>query len=161
MAEPVVTPRSVPAGIMLDDGHPTVIAFAADPDVSFWERTVTPPGVDGGDPVETETMHNVTWRTRGARKLKEMTESSTTVGYDPGVFAQIVALINVETSITVHFSDGSTLSFFGYLRSFEPSEISEGELPEAEITIQPTNKDPDTGEEQGPITTAASGVGAG
>lgn len=52
------TTRSAPGGTKLGDGFSTKIAFAADADVSLWEKTVTPPGVDGGDAVDTSTMHN-------------------------------------------------------------------------------------------------------
>lgn len=149
----MATARATPVGTALDDGYQTLIAFAADPDVSFWEKTVTPPGIDGGDKIDTTTMHNTTWRTGAARALKTLTSSSITATYDPKVYDQIVALVNVETQITVHFPDGSTLDFYGYLKSFTPSEHSEGEQPECEIEIEPTNVNPSTGSEAGPTFT--------
>lgn len=148
----VTTARVAPVGTLLDDGFSTKIAFAADPDVSFWEKTVQPPGVDGGDAIEVTTMHNVTWRTMGTRSLKTLTDAATTVAYDPAVFTQIVALINVNGWITVHFPDGSTLDFIGFLRSFEPSDNSEGEQPEATVNISPTNAN-STGAETAPVYT--------
>ena len=158
MTAPVVTARQAPTGIRLDDGHPTFFAFAADPDVSFWEKTVTPPGMDGGDPVDIVTMHNVRWRTKGSRQLMDLTDCSATVAYDPIIYEQALALVNVETSITIHFPDGTTYSFYGFLRTFEPQEINEGEQPEANITITPTNKDPVTGEEEDPVLVNAAGT---
>lgn len=133
------TARQTPGGTKLDDGFSTKIAFAADPDVSFWEKSVKPPGIDGGDAIDTTTMHNTTWRTFAARALRTLTESSITVAYDPKVYDQIVALINVNGWITVHFPDGSILNFVGFLRSFEPGDNSEGAQPEATISITPTN----------------------
>lgn len=157
MAAPTSTNRSTPgSGSPMPDGYQTLIAFEDDPDVSFWEKTVQPPGVDGGDPIDATTMHNTTWRTMRARSLKEMTESSLTVAYDPRVLSQINALINVEQAITVHFPDGSSWTFYGYLRTFEPGENQEGEQPEADITIQPTNWDPDNSAEEGPVYGSAS-----
>lgn len=158
MTAPTVTARQAPTGIRLDEGHPTFITFAADPDVSFWEKTVTPPGLDGGDPVDTTTMHNTRWRTRGARVLITLTDSGTTVAYDPLFYSQALALVNVETSITVTFPDGTTYSFYGFLRTFEPQEISEGEQPEANISITPTNKDPVTGDEEDPVLVNVAGT---
>ena len=149
------TTRVTPVGIHMDDGFSTKIAFAADANVSFWEKTVTPPGVEGGDAIETTTMHNVTWRTMAARKLRTLTDASITVMYDPWVFDQIVALVNIEGEITVHFPNGDTLDFWGFLKSFVPGELVEGSPPEAEITIVCTNQNL-SGVEVSPTLTAAS-----
>ncbi len=153
MAAPATTARSTPLGIPLGDGYSTKIAFAADADVSFWEKTVGPPGLDGGDAIETTTMHNSTYRTFGARSLITLSESSTTVAYDPDLYDEAIALINVEGAITVHFPDGSTLDFFGFLRTFEPGDNEEGTQPEATLTIQPTNWDPANNVEAAPVMT--------
>lgn len=152
------TARVAPLGIELEDGFPTTIAFAADPDIAFWEKTVTPPGVDGGDAIEQTTMHNDLWRTFAARSLVTLTEMSLTAAWDPALYDSILNLVNVEGSITVHFSNGDTLDFFGYLRVFEPQEMSEGEQPEAQITIQPTNRDPVTHAETAPNWTGTAGT---
>lgn len=149
----MTTARTTPHGIKMDDGFSTKIAFAADPDVSFWEKTVTPPGIDGGDAIETTTMHNTTWRSMAARALKTLTESSITVAWDPQVYDQIVALVNVEGLITVWFPNGDALDFYGYLKSFTPGDMSEGSPPEAEISIVPTNINPTTGAEAAPVFT--------
>lgn len=158
MGVPATTPRTAPVGLKLDDGFSTLIAFEADPDVSFWEKTVKPPGVDGGDAIDTTTMHNTDYRTMAARALKTLTESSSTVAYDPRVYDQIMDLINVEGSITIHFPDNSSLSFFGYLRTFETNDLSEGEQPEATITITCTNVDPSDGSEAGPNYISPAGT---
>lgn len=152
------TARSTPIGTMLGDGFSTKICFTADPDVSFWEKTVQPPGIDGGDKVNNTTMFNTTYRTYHARYLKEMTDSKVMVAYDPRVYPQIVALINVATSITVYFPNGGKLAFYGYLKSFEFSENSEGNQPEATATIVCTNTNPSTGAEAGPEYTSENGT---
>jgi len=151
------TDRSAPGGTKLGDGYQSLIAFAADADVSLWEKTVTPPGVDGGDSVDTSTMHNTTYRTKAARTLKEMTDAGMSCAYDPKVYDQLIALVNVETSITVYFSDGSSIDFFGYLRSVSFAECAEGTQPECTVVIACTNTDPTSGVETGPnYNTAAS-----
>lgn len=152
------TSRTAPVGTKLNDGYQTLIAFEVDPDVSFWEKTVQPPGVDGGDAINTATMHNTTWRTMAARSLKTLTPFKVTCAYDPLVYNQIVAMINVEGEITVHFPDTSTLDFFGFLKSFIPGDNVEGEQPEAELEIVPTNYNPNTGNEAGPTFTNNSGT---
>ena len=158
MAAPATTTRSTPLGKILEDGYSTKIAFARKADVSFWEKTVKPPGIDGGDPIDITTMHNTAWRTMVPRNLKTLTESTATVGYDPNVYNHIVELINQEGAITCHFSDGSKLDFFGYLRTFEPSDHSEGENPEATITITPTHYDPTNDVEAAPVLTSIAGT---
>lgn len=158
MAAPSVTALGTPTGIKLDDGFRTAIAFARNPNVSLWEKTVTPPGLDGGDAIQTATMRNNRWRTKAPRSLIEMTEMSFVAAYDPAIYDDILDLLNEEGAITVHFPDGSTLSFYGYLRVFEPQEVSEGEQPEANVTIEITNQDPVTGAEEDPVMVAVVGT---
>ena len=159
MAAPATTERVAPAGIRLDDGYQTLIAFALDPDVSFWEKTVKPPGLDGGDAIDTTTMHNVTWRTFAARQLKTLTNAQTKVSYDPNVYNNILSnLINREGAITVHFPDGSTLDFFGFLRTFDPQPLTKGQMPRATVAFTPTNYDPANNVEAGPVLTSVAGT---
>lgn len=154
----MATARQTPVGIKMKDGYQSLIAFAADPDVSFWEKSVTPPGMDGGEPVDNTTMHNTTMRTMGPRSLKTATPSSVTAAYDPVVYDQIIALINVEGLVTIHFPNGDTLDFYGYLKSFTPGELVEGEQPEATIEVVPTNVNPSTGAEHTPNYITAAGT---
>ena len=159
MAAPVTTVRSTPSGVMLADGFSTVIAFARDVDVSFWEKTVGGGGLDGADAIDITTMHNLAWRTRRARQLIDLTPVNSTVGYDPNVHNNIRDnLLNQEGSITINFPDGSTLDFFGFLKTFERSDLSEGESPEATIEIIPTNYDPVNNVEADPVLTSVSGT---
>lgn len=151
MAAPTETARQEPVGVHLCDGYRTQIAFAADPDVSFWEITVTPPGVDGGEPIDATTMLNNVWRTMCVRQLKSATSMTGTAAYDPQVLPQLVALVNVVTSITIHMPDGSKWLIWGALTNFEIQEHAEGTLPIANWTITPTNQDPSDGTEEGPV----------
>lgn len=159
MTAPSTTARQTPSGRRLTNGHQTFYAFGRDPDVSLWEMEVTPPGVEVGDPIETKTMHNEVYETFAERHLKKMTEGSITCAYDPQVYTQIVDnLIGRNGSITVHFSDGSTLDFWGYITKFEPSGITNDEdMPEAEVTVFVTNTDL-SGNEAGPVMTSVAGT---
>ena len=141
MAVPSTIARILPPGIHLDDGFSTLIAFEDDTNIDFWEKTVQPPGFDGGDEIDITTMHNITYRTFAPRSLVTLTEMSTTVAYDPDAWNQILSIINVVMSITVTFPDASTMDFFGFLKTFEPQDMEEGAQPEANITVQPTNRD--------------------
>lgn len=159
MAAPATTARTAPAGKMLEDGYSTRIAFARDADIEFWEKTVTPPGLDGGDAIDITTMHNVTYRTMTARSLVTLTEFTITAAYDPTVYTKILNnLLNQPGSITCHFPDGSTLDFFGFLRVFEPQNHVEGTHPEATITITPTNYDPVNDVEASAVLTSVAGT---
>jgi hypothetical protein len=158
MAAPADTTRSTPVGLMLEDGFSSKIAFARDPDISLWEKSMKPPGAEGGDAIEQTTMHNLSYRTMAARALITLTESTCKCAYDPQVYSQIIQLINQAGAITQHYPDGSKLSYYGFLKTFEPDELQEGVQPEASFTITPTNRDPDTLEEAGPVVTSVAGT---
>lgn len=158
MAAPTYTARSAPSGIYLKDGYQCLVTFAVDPDAAFWEIGVTPPGLDGGDAIDTTTMHNVRWRTMAARALKTMTPFSMRCAYDPIIYELFDGLINAETTVSVLFPDSSTLAFYGFLQNFEMDELAEGELPEATATVTPTNQDPQTGTEENPVLNSATGT---
>lgn len=152
------TARGTPAGVRMDDGYQSLIAFASNATIALWEKTVKPPGLDGGEAIPTTTMHNVTYRTMAARALKTLTQGSLVCAYDPKVYDQLIALINVEDYITVHFGDNSTLDFYGFLQSFEPNECAEGAQPEATVVFTPTNCHPTTRAEVAPNYKTASGT---
>jgi len=155
MVAPSATSRTTPSGDLLENGYQSLITIAADADIDLWEKSVQPPSMDGGDPIDVTTQHNTTYRTKAASALIDVGETTHTVGYDPAVYDQIIAILNTETTITITFPDGSTLAYYGFLRTFEPSDLSEGEFPEASITITPTNRD-SSGTEEAPVYTAPS-----
>lgn len=157
-AAPSPTARGSPTGIKLDDGYQTLVTFASNPTIEFWEKTVKPPGLDGMDEIDTTTMHNVTWRTNAPRALVTMTPFTMVAAYDPNIYNAALSLLNVETTVTVRFPDGSTLAFYGFLKSFETNELVEGTQPEMTITVVPTNQDPTTGDEEAPVLTSAVGT---
>lgn len=122
----------------IDDGFSTLISFSLNAAVKLWEKEVTPPGIDGGGPIDTTTMRNTAWRTSAPKQLKTLTPVNVTAAYDPRVMVQAKAMINQNQLITVTYADGSTYTFWGYLDKFEPGAATEGEQPTADCTIQPT-----------------------
>ena len=159
MAAPATTVRGTPAGRKLKEGQNNSVAFSRRPTVSFWEVTFKPPGIDGGDAVEQTTQLNTAWHTMAPRVLKTLTECTGSAAYDPNVYNDILTyLINQEGSVTIRWYDGSTLDFYGYLKAFEPDDLSEGEQPRATFTIVPTNYDSVNNVEQGPVLTSVSGT---
>lgn len=145
----------MPTGTKIDDGHPTTISFANFPNVAFWEKTVTPPGGDGGGPNDTTTMRNLVWRTRAPKLLKTLTACSGTAAYDPVVYDDIPDMINVNQLITVLFPNGDSVAFYGWLNELRFNEIREGEQPTLNFTIEPSNQDA-SGAEVGPTYTSGT-----
>ena len=138
----------------MDDGHQTLISFADDPTVLFYEKTVTMPGIDAGGGIDTTVMANTTWRTMAPKALKSLTDGAITVAYDIDAVAEIITLCGSNNLITITFPDGATLAFWGFLDKFNPSELAEGVQPTAEIVIVPTNQD-NTPAETAPVFTPA------
>lgn len=67
-------------------------------------------------------------------------------------------MVNVEQTITITFPDGSTLAFYGFMKSFEPDNLEEGTFPIATVAFVPTNADPTTGDEEAPVLTSVAGT---
>lgn len=133
--------RSTPGSAHMETGHPIKIALTDDPDISFWEQSVTPPGVEGGDEIDITTQFNTALRTKAPRALSEHTEMTLTALYDPTTYSQILAVVNDNQLWTVHFPDTSTIDFYGWLKSFVPSETEDGTAPAATVTMVVSNRD--------------------
>lgn len=137
--------------LRLDDGFSTLITFAYAPTIKLWEKEVTPPGMSQGGPIDTTTMRNTSWRSMAPRALKTLTTVSATVAYATVIFdGTILAQLGVNQLITISFPDGSSLVFWGWLEEFTPGANVEGEQPTATISIQPSNRNQQTGEEAPP-----------
>jgi hypothetical protein len=124
----------------LDDGFSTRITFSADSQVAFWEKEITPPGLEAGGEIDTTTMANSTWRTKKPKSLVTLAECSFTAAYDAVVYDDILTMLGVNQQITITFPDGATLVFWGWVDSFVPNALVEGEQPTAEVTIIPSNQ---------------------
>lgn len=157
MAAPTPTTRATPAGIMLRDGFSSKVTIGIDPDISVWEKTAKPPGIDGGDAVDQTTMHNTDYTTSAPQYLKTLTESTFKFSYDPAIYTQLMAVINVRTTITQSFRDGTTVAYYGFVQKAEFDELVRGTQPEGTMTIMPTNWDHINSVEAGPTVTSVAG----
>ena len=126
----------------INDGFSTTIEFTGGTSglTVFWEKEVAPPGISAGGPNDTTTMRNTTYRTMAPKNLKTLTDSTITVAYDPDIYTEMVSLVGVNQLIVVTFPGAETLSFWGFIDSFTPGNIVEGEQPTADILIVPTNQ---------------------
>ena len=158
MSAPTSTPRQVPTGFKLPDGYQTMIAFSLKPAIQLWEKTVRPFGLDNGEPIDTTTMLNQRWRTKGFRKLTGNPDVTMSCAYDPDVATDIEAIIGVNQAITVWLPDDSNWAFWGALVKWEPQEHQEGAMPMVNVTIGVSNWDSTAGVEAGPVFTAAAGT---
>ena len=138
----------------IDDGHSTTISFTAEGSglmgVAMYEKEVTPPGIQGGGPNDTTTMRNTTWRTRSPKTLKTLSEATIVIAYDPDLYTQLNALVNVNQEIQITFPDSSVLTFWGWIDEFSPNPIVEGEQPTADVTVICSNQNA-AGVETAPI----------
>jgi len=154
------TPPRTPAGTMLTNGYASFFEIDSFTTLGFWEKEVTPFGLEGGDKIDVTTMHNHYVRTYAAQALYEAADGEITAAYDPAVLSSLsgsAGAINTNKAITIHFPDTSTWDTYGYIQTFSPSSLSNGEQPEASITIVFTNlTDAATPAEYEPVYTAAS-----
>lgn len=143
----------------MPEGFSAVVAFALAPSINLWEKTPKPPSIDGGDPIDITTQHNLTVITRYPRALIDIGEVSFGCAYESDSFKKIMStLVNRNGSITFWLPDGGNIAFWGYLRKFEPGELKIGDFPEAAVTIVVTNYDHSNKVEAVPVITPASGT---
>ena len=146
------------------DGHGTTISLG---NADLQEISVSPPSISSGGAVEVTSMDNDDWRSKAPKKLHEGGEVSFSAYYDPAQIGTYLSDVGRNKLITLTFSNGDTLAFYGWVDSFSPSEISEGEAPTVDVTIVVSNQDgvarlPDVaggytqaGDEVGPVFTPA------
>lgn len=158
MAAPSATPRVTPTGLVLEDGHKTLITFARNPSINLWEVTVKPVGYDGGEKIKLTNMHNNTVHTFAPRRLIMLTDASMKVQYDPEALDTLLNnQLNIPDVITETYSDGSTFAYHGVMNKFERDEHQEGEVPTATVGFFATNRDSD-GAEQLPVLVEVVGT---
>jgi uncharacterized protein (DUF697 family) len=156
MAAPTPTTRVAPASSAnkLKQGHGSRLTLAVDPDILFWEKEITPPGMTSGV-YEIGDMYNTAWQQKVVNALKTMTAVTLVVNYAPETLPLVAAVIGVMTTATVTFPSGATWAFYAVATEFKPNALKKDDQPNANMTIEPTNTDPSDGSEAGPVYTAA------
>lgn len=131
---------------IMNDGFSTRIRFNLFPGLlplRAKEKTVKPPGLDGGGPNDTSTMRNTRWRTFQPKSLITLTNMDATIAWDNLLYNTLPRNMNTNGIIQVRFPDAFAVEFYGYLDKFMPNPMKEGEQPTAELTVVPTNQDTD------------------
>jgi len=105
--------------------------------ITFKEKSVTPPGYEGQDPVDVTNNSKTSFREKYARALVELSPASGSVEFDPSRLSAILAAINVHQFIRLDFPEGDALGFYGFLRNFVPDEMGDGEAPVASVELVP------------------------
>lgn len=137
------------------DGFSLSVSLAQDVDISWDLISGTPPSITTGEGIDVTTMSNTEWKTKAPNSLKELTNSTLTVAYDPDAIDEVNAIIKTNGLITFTLPDTSTLAFYGWVSSFTLSEFVEGTRPTAEVTLVASNRDA-TGAETGYTYTTAA-----
>lgn len=132
--------------LRLDDGFATFITLENVPTIKLFEKEITPPGFQNGGPIDTTTMRNTAWRTAAAKKLKSASAIKATCAFATDVIDVLKLQLGINQLCSVHFPDGSTLQFYGWLDEFTPGNFVEGTQPTATCTFIPSLRDLDGNE---------------
>lgn len=128
----------------IDDGFPTTLTLTENPNVKFWEKSITPPSLKGGGANDTTTMRNTRVRTKAPRKLLDVGDVAFTAAYDPAVYDDALEMMQVNQLAVINWPDGSAEKVWGWLDSFEPGELTtEGKQPESDWVFIVSNQDND------------------
>lgn len=134
---------------MLKTGHKTIISIGG---TNFEEIDIGVPGINAGGGIDTTTQRNTLWRTMAPKELVTLDEIALTVAYDATKLGDIYALAGVNTLLTITTPDATAIAFWGFVNTFKPNPLQEGQRPTAAMTIVPTMTD-DDGVETAPVVT--------
>lgn len=158
MAAPVLAVRAIPLAIRLDCGYQSLVVFKSKENLAIFEKTVQPPGFDGGDAIKTTTMLNSDWETKAPQRLAGHDDAVVVAAYDPHVMSVLNnVLINVPDSITWAYPEGSAEVYWAYLQKVAKSPLQKDQQPEMTLTIVVTNWDPVNCVEAGPVFVSGTG----
>lgn len=135
---------------MLLDGYRTLITFSLVSSVKFYEVEITPPGLEAGGSIDQTTMRNNRWRSFSPKALITAAEAQAVVSYDSAYYTQALSMLGINQQITFTFPDTHTYKIWGWLDSFVPGSLKEGNRPTATCKIIPSNHD-NNATEQAPV----------
>lgn len=157
MAFPAAQTRGTVSGVRIDNGWQSTIAFADNLTIEIYEKTITPPSVGAGDPIDTTTMLNDVYMTKSPQCLEEWGDIVVVAAYDPAVLSELRTLLGDNMAITIEWPDGTKLTVWGFLNNIEYGALVKGEQPEITLTVVVSNYDSTNCVEAGPVLTAGTG----
>ncbi len=117
------------------DGHGTRVVFVNQA-ITVYEKSVTPGGTEGGDPIDITTNDNSSQRSFAPPSLTSPTPTSSEVTYDETDLVALEAAVDQSDDIRIEWPDDTTRAKSGWLRSIVPNQMTAGEQPTAAITIE-------------------------
>lgn len=130
----------------LTDGQSTTINLTG-AGVIFCEKSVAMPKISMGGGKSTTCMRNTTVHTQLPKKLKKYDKITIKIEYSTDCMA---ATYGVNQQIVVTWSNGKTLTFWGWVDEFDPGTQEEGKQPEGTLVIEISNTD-GSGNESPPV----------
>jgi len=104
--------------------------------ITLYEKNVTPPGVEGGDPINITTNDNGDFMSFAPRSRKQRTAAQAEVTYDDTDLDALEAAVDQSDDILVVWPDDTTKLDSGWVRSVIANQTQEGEQPTANITFE-------------------------
>jgi hypothetical protein len=124
---------------LLEDGFRSLVSIGGIT-AQFEEVSFTPSSIDSGGVIDMSTMRNTRSRTAAGKKLITYGSGVLKVLYDTRVFAQLQGIVGSNRAITQTWPDGATLVQYCIIEKIEFDELTEGNRPEASITLTPSNR---------------------
>jgi len=122
----------------------------------FYYIDLTPPSVDGGDPISTTLLATTDFHTKMAPELKDIGNIQFTAEYQPDVI--LTAPYGQPGNIAIYFPGQGTMTFRGYLKNFNPDSLKPGERSQGSGEFVVTNTANDGFTPQLPTWTAGTGL---
>jgi len=104
--------------------------------ITVYEKNVTPPGVEGGDPINITTNDNGDFQSFAPRSRKQKTPAQSEVTYNDTDLDALEAAVDQSDDILRVWPDDSTKLESGWLRSSIPNQTQEGEQPTTNLTFE-------------------------
>jgi len=103
-------------------------------------KNITPPGVEGGDPINTTTTDNTSFESQAPRTLKMKTAINAEVTYDKNDKDAWEAAVDQSDDVLVHYPDDSSDLDAGWLGSFLANQTTFNEQPTAQVIVHYYNE---------------------
>lgn len=101
----------------------TTLSFSPDAGEEFVFNyiEITPPSVDGGDPIDTSLLSTTEFRTKMAPQLKDMSNIQFTAEYQPQLVLDVP--YGVGGTLTIMIPGEGSLTVRAYLKNLQPQSL--------------------------------------